>query len=78
MKTVYDFTVKDRLGNDVCLSDYRGKVPEQRNDQRLLHGVFLDVVLHGGMYPFRWLGIANFRVKRKTHESVCKTMVSCI
>ena len=26
MKTVYDFTVKDRLGNDVCLSDYRGKV----------------------------------------------------
>ena len=26
MKTVYDFTVKDRMGNDVCLSDYRGKV----------------------------------------------------
>ncbi len=26
MKTVYDFTVKDRLGNDVSLSDYRGKV----------------------------------------------------
>ena len=26
MKTVYDFTVKDRLGNDVTLSDYRGKV----------------------------------------------------
>ena len=26
MKTVYDFTVKDRLGQDVSLSDYRGKV----------------------------------------------------
>ena len=26
MKTVYDFTVKDRLGNDVSLADYRGKV----------------------------------------------------
>ena len=26
MKTVYDFTVKDQLGNDVSLSDYRGKV----------------------------------------------------
>jgi len=26
MKTVYDFTVKDRRGNDVSLSDYRGKV----------------------------------------------------
>ena len=26
MKTVYDFTVKDRLGNDVSLSEYRGKV----------------------------------------------------
>ena len=26
MKTVYDFTVKDRLGSDVSLSDYRGKV----------------------------------------------------
>ena len=26
MKTVYDFTVKDRLGNLVSLSDYRGKV----------------------------------------------------
>ena len=26
MKTVYDFTVKDRQGNDVSLSDYRGKV----------------------------------------------------
>ena len=26
MKTVYDFTVKDRLGNDVSLADYAGKV----------------------------------------------------
>ncbi len=26
MKTVYDFTVKDRTGEDVSLSDYRGKV----------------------------------------------------
>ena len=26
MKTVYDFTVKDRQGNDVSLSEYRGKV----------------------------------------------------
>ena len=26
MKTVYDFTVKDRQGGDVSLSDYRGKV----------------------------------------------------
>ena len=26
MKTVYDFTMKDRLGQDVSLSDYRGKV----------------------------------------------------
>ena len=26
MKTVYDFTVKDRLGEDVSLSDYAGKV----------------------------------------------------
>ena len=26
MKTVYDFTVKDRTGKDVSLSDYRGKV----------------------------------------------------
>ncbi len=26
MKTVYDFTVKDRSGNDVSLSYYRGKV----------------------------------------------------
>ena len=26
MKTVYDFTVKDRTGNDVKLSDYSGKV----------------------------------------------------
>ncbi len=26
MKTVYDFTVKDMKGNDVNLSDYRGKV----------------------------------------------------
>ena len=26
MKTVYDFTVKDRLGNDVSLSEYEGKV----------------------------------------------------
>ncbi|MBP0986253.1 MAG: glutathione peroxidase [Oscillospiraceae bacterium] len=26
MKTVYDFTVKDRMGNDVSLSDYKGKV----------------------------------------------------
>ena len=26
MKTVYDFTVKDRMGNDVSLSEYRGKV----------------------------------------------------
>ena len=26
MKTVYDFTVKDRKGNEVSLSDYKGKV----------------------------------------------------
>ena len=26
MSTVYDFTVKDRQGNDVSLSDYKGKV----------------------------------------------------
>ena len=26
MKTVYDFTVKDRMGNDVKLSDYSGNV----------------------------------------------------
>ena len=26
MKTVYDFTVKDRKGNDVSLAEYRGKV----------------------------------------------------
>ena len=26
MKTVYDFTVKDRRGNEVSLADYRGKV----------------------------------------------------
>ena len=26
MKTVYDFIVKDRTGNDVSLSDYNGKV----------------------------------------------------
>jgi glutathione peroxidase len=26
MKTIYDFTVKDRQGNDVTLSDYQGKV----------------------------------------------------
>ena len=26
MKTVYDFTVKDRKGNDVRLSEYKGKV----------------------------------------------------
>ena len=26
MKTVYDFTVKDRQGNDVSLSDFKGKV----------------------------------------------------
>ena len=26
MKTVYDFTVKDRLGQDVSLADYRGRV----------------------------------------------------
>ena len=26
MKTLYDFTVKDRLGNDVSLADYRDKV----------------------------------------------------
>ena len=26
MKTVYDFTVKDRQGNDVSLADYAGKV----------------------------------------------------
>ena len=24
--TVYDFMVKDRKGNDVCLSEYKGKV----------------------------------------------------
>ena len=26
MSTVYDFTVKDRMGNDVSLKDYEGKV----------------------------------------------------
>ena len=26
MATVYDFTVKDRSGKDVCLSEYKGKV----------------------------------------------------
>ena len=26
MKTVYDFSVKDRMGNDVSLKDYQGKV----------------------------------------------------
>ena len=26
MKTVYDFTVKDRQGNEVSLGDYKGKV----------------------------------------------------
>ena len=26
MATIYDFTVKDRKGCDVCLSDYKGKV----------------------------------------------------
>ena len=26
MKTVYDFTVKDRKGDDVSLSEYQGKV----------------------------------------------------
>ena len=26
MNTVYDFTVKDRQGNSVNLSDYQGKV----------------------------------------------------
>ena len=26
MKTVYDFTVKDRQGHEVSLSEYRGKV----------------------------------------------------
>ena len=26
MTTVYDFTVKDRMGNDVSLADYSGKV----------------------------------------------------
>ena len=26
MKTVYDFIVKGRAGNDVSLSDYKGKV----------------------------------------------------
>ena len=26
MKTVYDFTVKDRKGNEVSLADYRGKI----------------------------------------------------
>ena len=26
MSTVYDFTVKDRMGNDVSLEEYRGKV----------------------------------------------------
>lgn len=26
MKTVYDFSVKDRMGNDVSLRDYQGKV----------------------------------------------------
>ena len=26
MKTVYDFTVKDRNGADICLNDYQGKV----------------------------------------------------
>ena len=26
MRTVYDFTVKDRMGNDVSLAEYKGKV----------------------------------------------------
>ena len=26
MKTIYDFTVKDRKGNDVVLSEFKGKV----------------------------------------------------
>ena len=26
MKTVYDFTVKDRKGNDVCLKEYANEV----------------------------------------------------
>lgn len=26
MSTVYDFTVRDRMGNDVSLRDYEGKV----------------------------------------------------
>ena len=26
MSTVYDFTVKDMMGNDVSLKDYAGKV----------------------------------------------------
>ena len=26
MATVYEFTVKDRKGNDVALSEYKGKV----------------------------------------------------
>ena len=26
MMTIYDFTVKDRQGNEVSLSDYQGKV----------------------------------------------------
>ena len=26
MKTIYDFTVKDRTGNEVCLEAYKGKV----------------------------------------------------
>ena len=26
MKTIYDFTVKDRQGNDVSLSTYQGRV----------------------------------------------------
>ena len=25
--SIYDFTVKDRKGNDVKMSDYKGKVP---------------------------------------------------
>ena len=26
MSNVYDFTVKDRMGNEVSLADYKGKV----------------------------------------------------
>ena len=34
MKTVYDFTVKDRMGNDVSLSEYRDR---QHRDGLRLH-----------------------------------------